>query len=385
MIYCSTGKNGAGKTYWVVRTVRDKYMECVRGVWRVKDEYLVLTNINGFNHENVFQLDDLLEKAGGISKFFNFDYQTHLTEEAAADGKSIVYLIDECQSFFRKYLRDQDVFLYFEKHRHLGHVIYMTTQHLSKIPSDLRHLIEYEVKAVPRGVGIPGTFIYNFRSDGDHVKRQIWKVDKSVFSLYKSQEFSESEKLRNPLLKWVFIGLIFTGGSFYFFLDSMKFFDRKKPDQIAAGSSSPSSAPLAPQVKKNYVVPDIVYDSEFDFIEPKKKFKLYKTKVNVGGTEYKRVKLNTVDFYNAALKRHVTYIYNPVLEQFQSYEQAKDQVEMVMTFNGASYYMFVPSYSVESDFGGFDNTRSGGGGSSPSDRTSPPAPPKVREEPSYDS
>lgn len=382
MIYCSTGKNGAGKTYWVVRTVRDKYMECIRNVWKVKDEYLILTNINGFDYDNVVQLDQAVEEAGGISKFFNWDYQTQLTEEAASEGKSIIYLIDECQSFFRKYMKDQDVFLYFEKHRHLGHVIYMTTQHLSKIPSDLRHLIEYEVTAVPRGVAIPGTFIYNYKSDGGHVKRQIWKIDKSVFALYKSQEFSESEKLRNPLLKWIPILFILFGISFYFFLDSMGYFERKKSlsdkKKVSLDSSSPvpsSSVPSSSPVGK-YLFSDM-NDPEFEFVQPDKKMKVYKSKVNVGGVEYRRVKLNVVSFYNTSLKRKVDYVFNPVLEQFQSVEQAADQIERIMTFNGPSYYMFVPSYL--SDFDSYVSKKGGEGGSSPSDRPSLPALPSEQE------
>ena len=235
-----TGPPGGGKSYLAVETILNKYF-----VWSKEDqEYQqkgkvrIITNIEelALDHLN---LDDEIDKclrmavekqyagnalvqesmkedlyyslkAEKLKYFFDYDYQAALQ----ARYESILYIIDECQEYFdnkftrQKYARA--VFLFFEKHRHLGMDIYLITQAAGKIANDIRVLAEKEIRALPRSLSLAGELKYNeyIRGMKANGVPKVTRPKKQVFALYKSMEIGETEKIKSPLRRLVFGAVI---------------------------------------------------------------------------------------------------------------------------------------------------------------------------------
>ncbi len=198
------GVPGSGKTYYAVRHLAKHYFSKQKdGSYELSKPCTLITNIDSFQPDHL-SLQDEIKHAGGVEHFFSFDYQ-----EKFKEGKEqLVYIIDEAQRFFRKGQRNlNDVFSYFEYHRHWGQDIYLVTQNARKLPPDIVYLTEYLIVAAPRTRSILGEFKYKWVSEGEIIKREGFRPDQGVFSLYKSMDIGESEKIKNPVMKTVYIVL----------------------------------------------------------------------------------------------------------------------------------------------------------------------------------
>jgi len=240
-----TGVPGSGKTYLMVHKMINSYFEWdkEKEAFLRKKEFeklVIISNIESLSVEHK-DLDELMEtrchalakkKAAesGVSDldvineyywefykekvrwFFDYDYQKRLTEYY---GGGIVYCIEEVQNYFdtKRFSRApwaRDVCYYFEKHRHMGHSVYMDTQHSSKIAPDIRVLFETEIAAKPRTMSVMGEFRYNELSDGIKINQMpiVCKPDKKIFSCYQSMAALETVKTKKPIRKLVF-GIVF--------------------------------------------------------------------------------------------------------------------------------------------------------------------------------
>lgn len=193
------GIPGSGKSYYAVKHLADRYFEKQKdGRYELIQPITIITNIDSFQPEHL-SLQNLTKDAGGVKAFFSEYYQKALTE---CIGGQIVYIIDEAQKWFRKGARDLDeVYSYFEYHRHFGHDIYLITQNSKKLPYDIYCLTEYIIVAAPRSRAVIGEFKYKWMSDGEILKREGFKPDSGIFALYKSMDQKEVEKISNPVMK----------------------------------------------------------------------------------------------------------------------------------------------------------------------------------------
>ena len=202
------GVPGSGKTYYAVAHLVKNYFEKqADGRYELVKPCTIITNIENFKPNHISLLE-VMKEAGGANIFFTEPYQIVFSKRFE---HQIVYIIDEVQQFFRKGDRSKelhDVFYYFEKHRHLGHDIYLITQNVKKLPTDITTLVEYIIIAAPRSRSVIGEFKYKWDSDGIVIKREGLKPDKGIFALYKSMDIGESEKVKSPLMKTVFISSI---------------------------------------------------------------------------------------------------------------------------------------------------------------------------------
>ncbi|MCI5156926.1 MAG: hypothetical protein D3906_00530 [Candidatus Electrothrix sp. AUS1_2] len=279
------GVPGSGKTYYAVWHLAEHYFkkDDETGVYELVRDCTIITNIDGFQPDHI-DLKSEIDKAGDIARnsieayysereqflssaekarsrtemqrkidaidpvaeFFSYEYQ-----EAYKDGKpQIVYVIDEVQRFFRKgadkILKAKKVFDYFEYHRHWGQDIYLVTQNINKLPSDITTLCEYSVNARARVRAIGRGFRYDWIASGEVIKTEALSPDPAVFSLYKSMDVAESEKIRNPLLKT--IGLMFLAaffvcfGGYLYFSRYMDRGDSPVPQSVVQPSSSSLSS-----------------------------------------------------------------------------------------------------------------------------------------------
>ncbi len=199
------GVPGSGKTYYAVRHLAKHYFNKQKdGSYELSKPCTLITNIDSFQPDHL-SLQDEIKDAGGVENFFSYDYQ-----ERYKEGKDpIVYILDEAQRFFRKGQRNlAEVYSYFEYHRHWGQDIYLVTQNSKKLPPDIVYLVEYIIVAAPRTRSILGELKYKWISEGEIIKREGFRPDQGVFALYKSMDVGESEQIKNPIMKTVYITLV---------------------------------------------------------------------------------------------------------------------------------------------------------------------------------
>jgi hypothetical protein len=215
------GVPGSGKSYYSVRHLaKSFFVKQKDGSYFPDPEKpcCIITNIDGFKPDHL-SLKRCIEDSGGdFRHFFSKDYQVEFSSKF---DEKLVYVIDEAQMIFRKNDRKlNEVFSYFEWHRHLGHDIYLVTQNTRKLPSDMVTLVEYVIRAAPRVRSITGEFKYHWISNSEKIKTEAFRPDKGVFALYKSMDVAETEKIKNPLMKTVAMALagafiVGCGGIYY--------------------------------------------------------------------------------------------------------------------------------------------------------------------------
>jgi len=190
--------------------------------------------------------DRRLDQLDPVAEFFSYSYQKQYKQ-----GKpSLVYVIDEAQVFFRKgqekALKEKYVYRYFEYHRHWGQDIYLVTQNVKKLPSDIVYLPEYIISAVPRVRSLGPGFRYHWISSGERIKTEVRRPDQAVFALYKSMDVAEQEKIKNPVLKTVALALVGAGAILFFgfsyFTDRFGG-NKEEIPTVSHSSSVPAPAP----------------------------------------------------------------------------------------------------------------------------------------------
>lgn len=202
-----TGKPGGGKTYYAVNHLLKNYLIFNRkkGNYKLKDGYSIITNIEYLKFPH-YKINTVLKSLQvGLEEFFTVDCQTKFSKSF----KHIIFVLDECQQFFHRKFYNNDVFYYFQTHRHLGHDIYLITQSAKILPVQITELAELEIRCIPRSLSFFGEFKYNHFISGELVDKSLLKKKKSTFALYKSFQKAEPERLKNPMVKYLLIvGLV---------------------------------------------------------------------------------------------------------------------------------------------------------------------------------
>lgn len=275
-----TGVPRAGKTYFVVNHIVENYCIEFGDTYVLKDDVLLISNIDGLMLDYVDFEDMISEnkkddneqkqkkcpkcgsrmivKAGRYGNFYSCSGFPSCKQTFKIDGdqsgvsvvglhkvfsdgamkrlrdenpyKRIVIVVDECQRWFHRKFYDREVFYSFEYHGHYGIDIYLVAHHSYKVSSEIVNLIEFEFRAVPRSLSVGG-FHYLEKQSGDVFSRRFLRKKKDIFALYRSQFAQESEKIKRPFLKWVFVVLFFACLSVYLIYDlfvSMWHGDEKK-------------------------------------------------------------------------------------------------------------------------------------------------------------
>ena len=202
-----TGVPGSGKSYYAVHHLFKNYCNYDKETREVtlKPGYTIISNIDCLNIEHINLKDAMDRSKKSLEQFFHVEYQKKITEKY----NKIIYFLDEAQQLFSRRYKDENVFFYFQYHRHLGHDVYIMTQNIQLIPKDISQLAEVEIRACPRTLSILGELKYNVKSGYEVIDKKVLKKKKLVFDLYKSMDQKESEKIKNPLMKYVWLALVF--------------------------------------------------------------------------------------------------------------------------------------------------------------------------------
>lgn len=255
------GVPGSGKTYFCVHHLLKNFytFEESSGRYLLKKEFShvkLVSNIEGLKIEH-HDLDDWIRHAQGVEKFFSFDVQKKIFEKHGP----IIYLIDEAQMYFPSSFRRPEVFNWFSYHRHWGQTLYLMTQAFSLLPRQITDQVDLSIYALPPSSSLFARrdLKYNVLSGRDIVDKKTLIKSKQIFDVYKSQQANETEKTRNPMMKYIIgiaILLLFIAFKGYSFVSG---FGHSSVPVVSAVSAAES--PGQNQSKMNEKKPSLLSSS----------------------------------------------------------------------------------------------------------------------------
>jgi hypothetical protein len=244
-IYGVGGKHGSGKTFWCVQHLVSKYFEWnkIHSEFFKKVQVEIVSNIENLKIDH-YDLDEMIEKAGGESKFFTIEYQRELLKRFP----KIIYIIDEASKYFPTKFSDVKVISFFQYHRHMGIDFYLIAPGISSISTGIVRLMEYRIQATPQSKRVMGEFRYRKIVEGDDVGKMVLQKDKRIFEIYRSMDMEGVEKIGSVTRKYIgmiVLMILVAFGGFYYF--TQKIVGRSGE---AIGHEKPSINGKAGKVKK---------------------------------------------------------------------------------------------------------------------------------------
>jgi len=238
MMQLYTGVPGSGKSYRLVYDV-DKLLDS-------EPEITIISNIKGLKLPHI-DFDELLEEciphaidlSDRLEKFFEYEYQAGMNEKF---GGPVMYVLDECQTYFPRRKSLPNTELYFQKHRHLGHHILMATQASKLLNQNLVALMELEYQAVRRSASLFGELRYRTKSpqSNEAINTVTLRPKKRIFELYRSFENDELKRPRKEVLRKLWPVLFLPLAAYLFWLGLPKAPEPEKP-KLSSRSSRPAS------------------------------------------------------------------------------------------------------------------------------------------------
>ncbi|MFN3978696.1 MAG: zonular occludens toxin domain-containing protein, partial [Sulfurihydrogenibium azorense] len=198
MITIIEGVPGSGKTYFAV-------FKTVEKLNRIKYTKInIITNIENFQvnddrvHLTTFETQEELFRILNVDYFkenytFNYEYN--------------FIIVDECQRYFYK-MSNKDVLFFLQYHRHLNCDIFLITQTMRSLPSEIVFLAESFVEAIPRSFTLKNIFRYNVRdiATKEVIDRFTLPVKSEIFSMYRSAHIENTDR-KNFFHQKIFISI----------------------------------------------------------------------------------------------------------------------------------------------------------------------------------
>ncbi len=211
-----TGVPGSGKTYFVVHHIWKNYLH---------DKSLLLVhNIDELKIPVSAKIEDAINKVGA-EKFFTVEMQEKFLKklgEQYPERTKFVYVIDECQRWLSRRLKiSNDVYFFFQYHRHLGLDLWLITQDIANLPQEIRDLAEVEICAVPRSL-IPFFNLYSQKIKGVHIKSVFRRKLQAVYDLYSHASANEVEQPKSWLLPKMIAFIVIPIVLFWYGINSFK-------------------------------------------------------------------------------------------------------------------------------------------------------------------
>ena len=210
-LYGIGGKPGSGKTFWAVHHIITRYFE-----WsKIHHEYVrripveIITNIDELRIDH-FNLNEMIELAGGVEKFFTIEYQRH---KVMSRFSRVVYIMDEAGQYFGPGFKDSGVFSFLQYHRHLGIDIYLLSAALDTLSKGVLTLLEYRLVAKERSRRLANELRYVKYLGSEKAGISVLKKDSRIFGLYKSMDKEELEKIPSVTRRYaLFVGVLIIVG-----------------------------------------------------------------------------------------------------------------------------------------------------------------------------
>ncbi|UQZ87737.1 hypothetical protein C4J81_00370 [Deltaproteobacteria bacterium Smac51] len=236
MIYLYTGVPGSGKSYKMVYDL-SVFLEKnpdVSVISNIRELRLGHTDFEEF-------LDELFsgqKRPQQVENFFDYEHQQKLNEKF---GGPIMYVLDECQLYFPRRMGLPKTEAYLQRHRHLGHFIYLASQSSKLVNSNFIPLIETEYHAARRTISFMGEIHYKEKSpQSNQIIRNITlRPKQKIFDLYKSFETAEIKKPKPVLFKFFLVPLLFTPFLYLFYANYLRVPEKSESAQVESSSARP--------------------------------------------------------------------------------------------------------------------------------------------------
>lgn len=210
MIRLIVGQPGSGKTYYALYYMYRKGLIVYdKGLkeWIVRHDVVIVSNIDELQVDHV-SFDLFYEKYLLPNR-----YEEKL-KTLKAQGKKVVFVIDECQKYFGSLRSDikqnAHIWFFFEYHRHWGIDIFLITQSLNALPKRLVNLCEYYIEMFPLVLRWTDKAFRAKKRDvtGLEIEKLSIPLLPEIFKLYKSFQYEGSEKPRPAVRNKLILGLL---------------------------------------------------------------------------------------------------------------------------------------------------------------------------------
>jgi hypothetical protein len=201
MIWLLTGVPGSGKSYFAVDMINGKIEQLQKkekiSYEEAQKKIKVLHNVDGLKVGTT--IDSFCAERG-------YDPITVFTNHYHVDNQEFrgwLFVVDECQTFFPKNMRHDDVQRFFQLHRHYGIDVVLLSQDYKLICPSISLLSEYQFRAVSDTANpLPGFFMYRQMVGYEEIGRKFKRKKKKVFDLYKTADFDQKQvsKKSRPML-----------------------------------------------------------------------------------------------------------------------------------------------------------------------------------------
>jgi len=202
MIILYSGIPGSGKSYKMVKDLIDE-----------RNKYYVVHNIDGLKQETLGDyglnwIEYCEREKMEVTEFFSKEYQTKFSEAVRTKyERDCLVIIDESHEWFDKNKRELKMWLSY--HRHLSQTIWLVAHRSTNLSSIYRSFIEVEYRAKSSSIiALPGFFLYARIVGGQQVGYKFERLDKKVFSYYKSQSTGYKKQPKSKLFPVVLLLVI---------------------------------------------------------------------------------------------------------------------------------------------------------------------------------
>ena len=199
-MYILTGVPGSGKTFFAVKKIKD-LIDAKESFYEdgVKVNFLILHDIEGLKVSDPRVLPHVWN-ADMFNDLSMTLYLNSLRLQYGLDPRDKIYIfVDEAQRYFPSFLKDPQIILFFDTHRHKGVELYLITQHEKKICFAITSVGAKEIRAVNTIVNPFGSFVYNHKVGGEQYATSRLKRDPAVFAMYKSFQAGEGKQEKSKL------------------------------------------------------------------------------------------------------------------------------------------------------------------------------------------
>jgi len=146
-----------------------------------------------------------------------------------------MFIVDECQQYFPKNYRNEDVQRFFQMHRHYGIEIVLLSQDYKLVCPSISLLSEYQFRAVSDTANpLPGFFMYRQMVGWEQIGRKFKRKKQKVFDLYKTADFDQEKvkrKARPMLIIFIVCAILAVLGIFKIYGFKNRGFNNSKLSQ----------------------------------------------------------------------------------------------------------------------------------------------------------
>lgn len=210
MIWLLTGIPGSGKSYFAVSMINDLIEKLSKkksiSYEEASSQIKLLHNVDGLKIGTTI---DSICAERDLDPLTLFSNKYHVEND---EFRGWYFVVDECQQYFPKNYRNEDVQRFFQMHRHYGIDVVLLSQDYKLVCPAISLLSEYQFRAVSDTANpLPGFFMYRQMVGWEQIGRKFKRKKQKVFDLYKTADFDQKKvkrKARPMMIVFIICGIL---------------------------------------------------------------------------------------------------------------------------------------------------------------------------------